>query len=109
MFSVVHDIDRLANDLNHDLEKISEWAFHWKIKFNPDPIKQAQEMTISKKKKVSTHPVVYFDNSPANSIDSKLSFENHLQSVFSRVNKTIDLFIKLQPTLLKKSVVHDNI
>ena len=51
MFSVVHDIDRLANDLNHDLEKIGEWAFHWKIKFNPDPIKQAQEMTISKKKK----------------------------------------------------------
>ena len=26
-FSVVHDIDTSVNDLNHDLEKISEWAF----------------------------------------------------------------------------------
>ena len=27
LFSVVHDIDTSADDLNHDLEKISEWAF----------------------------------------------------------------------------------
>ena len=27
LFSVVHDIETSANDLNHDLEKISEWAF----------------------------------------------------------------------------------
>ena len=39
LFSVVHDIDTSANDLNHDLEKISEWAFQWKMKFNPDPSK----------------------------------------------------------------------
>ena len=32
LFSVVHDIDTSTNDLNHDLEKISEWAFHWKMK-----------------------------------------------------------------------------
>ena len=57
-FSEVHEIDTSANDLNHDLEKISEWAFQWKIKFNPDPTKQAQEITFGKKKKtVSNHPV----------------------------------------------------
>ena len=105
MFHVVHYIDRLANDLNHDLEKISEWAFLGKIKFNPDSIKQVHKITISKKKTVSIHPVVYFDDSPLNSLDSKLSFENHLQSVFTSVNKTIDLLKKLQPTLLRKSVV----
>ena len=27
LFSVVHDIETSANDLNHDLEKISEWTF----------------------------------------------------------------------------------
>ena len=27
LFSEVHEIDTSANDLNHDLEKISEWAF----------------------------------------------------------------------------------
>ena len=36
LFSVVHGIDTSANDLNHDLEKISGWTFQWKMKFNPD-------------------------------------------------------------------------
>ena len=39
LFSVAHDIETSANDLNHDLEKISEWAFQspfWKLlKINP--------------------------------------------------------------------------
>ena len=37
LFSVVHEIDTSANNLNHDLEKNSEYAFQWKMKFNPDP------------------------------------------------------------------------
>ena len=36
-------------------------------------------------------------------LHSKLSHENHLQFVFDRVNKTIDLLRKLQPTLQRKS------
>ena len=50
LFSVVHDIDTSANDLNHDLEKISGWAFQLKMKFNPDHTKQAQEIIFSRKK-----------------------------------------------------------
>ena len=50
LFSVVHEIDTSAHDLNHDLEKISEWVFQWKMKFNADPIKQAQEIIFSTKK-----------------------------------------------------------
>ena len=37
--------------------------------------------------------------------DSKLSYENHLQSVFSRVNKTISLLRKFQPAFPRKSLV----
>ena len=37
-------------------------------------------------------------------LNSKLSYENHLQSVFSRVNKTIGLLRTSQPTVLRKSV-----
>ena len=115
LFSVVHDIDTSANNLDHNLEKISEWAFQWKMKFNPDHTKQAQEIIFSRKKTVSIHPVVYFNNTPVNStathkhlgmiLDSKLSYENHLQSVFSRVNKTTGLLRKCQPTLPRKSLV----
>ena len=38
-------------------------------------------------------------------LDSKLSHENDLQSVFSRVNKTIGLLRKFQPSLPRKSLV----
>ena len=70
---------------------------------------------IQQEKTVSIHPVVYFNNTPVNStathkhlgmiLDSKLSYENHLQSAFSRVNKTIGLLRKLQPTLPRKSLL----
>ena len=34
-FSVVND-DVSADQMNKDLEKISMWAYQWKISFNPD-------------------------------------------------------------------------
>ena len=67
LFFVVHDIDTSPNDLNHDLEKTSEWAFQWKRKFNADPTKQAEEIISARKKTVSIHPIVYVDNTPVNS------------------------------------------
>ena len=33
LFSVVHDTQTSANDLNKDLKIINNWAFQWKIKF----------------------------------------------------------------------------
>ena len=42
LFSVVHDINTSASDLNEDLKKIGSWAFKWKMNFNPDLNKQVQ-------------------------------------------------------------------
>ena len=42
--SVVKNIDASNTDLNNDLKKIGEWAFQWKMSFNPDNTKQAQEL-----------------------------------------------------------------
>ena len=58
LFSVVNDINISASDLNEDLEKIGNWAFKWKMNFNPDPNKQAQEIIFSRKKTASLHSVV---------------------------------------------------
>ena len=44
LFSVIHDIQTSANNLNKDLERISNWATQWKMNFNPDTTKQAQEV-----------------------------------------------------------------
>ena len=48
LFSVVHDSQTSANDLNKDLEIIN-WTFQWKMNFNPDPAKQAHEVMFSRK------------------------------------------------------------
>ena len=33
-----------TEEINNDLKRISEWAFQWKMMFNPDLTKQAQEV-----------------------------------------------------------------
>ena len=48
LFSVVHDIVLSANNLDDDLKKINKWAFQWRMSFNLDPNKQAQEVIFSR-------------------------------------------------------------
>ena len=55
-FSVVRDINQSGINLNDDLKKISNWAFQWKMSFNPDINKQAQEVIFSHKLQKLNHP-----------------------------------------------------
>ena len=43
LFSHVFDKSTSQSELNKDLQAISKWAFQWKMQFNRDPNKQAQE------------------------------------------------------------------
>ena len=61
LFSVVQNINSRANDLNSDLIKISDWAFQWKLRFNPDHKKQAHEVIFSRKTNKIDHPPLYFN------------------------------------------------
>ena len=47
LFSVVNKPAISANESNHDLKVISQWAYQWKMKFNPDLNKQATEILFS--------------------------------------------------------------
>ena len=47
LFSVVHDATISSSELNSDLANISEWAFKWKMNFNPDQSKPAQDVIFS--------------------------------------------------------------
>ena len=38
------------------------WAYIWKMSFNPDLNKQAQEVIISRKLNESSHPKIVFNN-----------------------------------------------
>ena len=59
LFFVAQNINSTANDLNSDLMKISDWAFQWKIKFDPDPKKQPQKVIFSRKINKIDHPVMF--------------------------------------------------
>ena len=44
LFSKIIDTRNSQNSLNPDLEIIKNWAYQWKMQFNPDPKKQANEV-----------------------------------------------------------------
>ena len=50
LFTVVKDKNESANILNNDLQSISTWAYNWKMPFNPDSSKPAQEVLFSRKR-----------------------------------------------------------
>ena len=41
-FTIVEDKTDSTNIINNDLLQISNWAYNWKMLFNPDPNKPAQ-------------------------------------------------------------------
>ena len=50
-----------AEILNHDLTRISEWAYRWKMSFKLVPSKQAQEVLYSNEATKTDHPSVIFN------------------------------------------------
>ena len=68
LFSVVHDKNISANELNNDLRKSSNWAYQWKMSFNPDPLKQAQKVIFSSKMTKTNHPRLIFKDNPIHQV-----------------------------------------
>ena len=108
LFSVIHDLDTSANELNDDLYQINKWAFQWKMSFNPDPSKRDQEIIFSRKLK--KFPILRYVLIIAVSessyqkhlgifLEAQLTFEEHLKIITTKVNKTTGLIRKLQNVL----------
>ena len=66
LFSVIHDSNTSALELNSDLAKINRWAFQWKMSFNTDSKKQAQEVIFSRNSTAILHPQLVFNNNNNN-------------------------------------------
>ena len=62
LFTIVKDKNESANILNDDLQLISNCAYKWKMLFNPDPKKPAQEILLSRKSQVQNHPTLSLNN-----------------------------------------------
>ena len=55
--------------------KISNWAFQWKMRFNPDPNKQAQEVIFSRKFNKIDHLPLCFNQNLVKSSSTDKHFE----------------------------------
>ena len=116
VFSVVYDVNTSAKELNDwALIIVNDWAFQWKMSFNPDPSKQAQEIIFSRKSKRSTHPPLIFNNNNFSQtysqkhlgviLDFKLTFEEHLNNVLAKLNKAVGLLRKLRSLLARTTLI----
>ena len=77
LFPVVENMVKSANDLISVLAKISTGAFQWKIKFSPDPTKQAQEVIFNQKLQNTNNPCLIFYHNTVSLTES----QKHLRIV----------------------------
>ena len=114
LFSVVIDQLLSCEELNRDLARISEWARQWKMSFNPDPSKQAVEVYFSRRLPANV-PAISFNNTDIKSnecqkhlgltLDSKLSFNHHLDGKIKKANKGIGLINRLRKHVPRQSLL----
>ena len=99
--------------MNHDLGLISNWAHQWKMSFNPDPTKQAEEILFSVKNSRTDHPPLYFNGIEVKRVsehkhlglilDSKLTFVKHINEKISIARKWIGVIKHLSTYIPLKS------
>ena len=68
LFSTVQNITTITVSPNNNLTKIFEWAVQWKMNFNPDPTKQAQELLFSQKTSSKPYPSLNFNDNPVHQV-----------------------------------------
>ena len=105
MFSVVRDPSNTSQKLNNDLDRISLWINKWKMSFNPDPSKQAQEVIFSRKINRVYHPPYLFNNSTVQQIptqkhfglhlDEELTSKHHINEKVNKANKDFGIKISI--------------
>ena len=101
LFSIVRDPNISAAELNHDLKLINQWAYQWKMAFNPDPTKQATEMLFSCKRNHVNHPPLFFNGFPVERVsepkhlgltaEPSLNFKKHIHEKISKAKKNTGL------------------
>ena len=97
LFSKVQNPLETANTLKKDLEKTRDWVEQWKMAFNPDTTKHAQEVLFSKKTRESFHSTFYFSKFVVTKVqshkhlwhklDKKLGIKDRHKDKFAKVNR----------------------
>ena len=87
-------------------------GFNWKMLFNPDPSKPAQEVVFSRKKKEQSHPGISLNNMQVERmsylkhlrliLDEKLNFKQHIDGALLKMKKGISVIKKIKVFLATK-------
>ena len=73
---------------------ISDWAFRWKMKFNPDPNKEAQDVIFSRKvNKINHSPLLFNQN-----LVKSFSTQKHLRMI---IDTNLELHLHLKNVQIK--------
>ena len=109
LLSIIHDPNTSTNELNKDLQKISEWPYQWKMSFDPDQNKQAYKVIFFRKITKSSHPQISFNNMPVFCInfqehlgrylDEKLNFSYHIKEKTHKAMQGVGVIRKLSKIL----------
>ena len=85
------------------------------MRFNLDSTKSAHDVVFSRKNDNIHYPPITFNNLPlkcvqshkhlGSTLDSKLNFNKHISSIFSKVNKLTAVLRKLQTVLPRHSLL----
>ena len=90
---------------------INNWAYQWKLSFNPEPSKQAVEVVSQKEKMYGhgllvrgmVHPPIFFNRIEVTRVDEQkhlgLMFEKHIISKSQVARKNISILKHLYPYL----------
>ena len=110
LFTVVYEETVTADQLNRDLKVVTDWAYQWKMQFNPDINKQAVQVIFSQKRTKPIHPPIFFSDAPVVIkdeqkhlvLDSDLNFRSHIREKIISARKGIGVI-----RYLSKSVSRD--
>ena len=112
---MVNDIQLSAATLRNGLMVINNWAFQWKMIFNPNLNKKVQEVIYNRKVKKLLQPSLSFNGVPLKNsmfqkhlgltLYEKLNFVEHTKNVTQKISKTMDLLRRFQPILPRSSLL----
>ena len=85
--AVMYEKNVCTNSLNDDLKRLYEWSVEWKMIFNPDPTKPAEEVIFTNRNLTLYDPVSYsgvdvmkvdYHKHLGFILDSKTSYSKHI-------------------------------
>ena len=105
----VEGITQTQDKLETDLQNVTNWAYQWKMVFNPDITNQAIEVIFSTKNKKAQHPELVCNGIPVSReentqhfLDVRLNFSKHVREAVIKATKGISLLKCLSKYVYRK-------